>query len=402
MNAAATVALTVTGLAAVYGVALRTVSRAAASWTAVAMLFATSLWPTLLSGSPTGLVAAASFALASAALALGWLAKSRPPRGIAMALWLAALALPLVSEGYRPEPDFSAVSDALFSSPRGLFFWSPVLWAGVVGLIRLATRDRVRGAWAGAGLIAAALVAAGPGPLGPVAGGRFHAALPLLGIGLAHALAWAREIVEDRPAVPLAMGAAALTVWNFLFMEQYRTDRIPRDLPVRFADVSETNAAILAKAVGSPAAWPANWLFAWRHSVTPAKYDVVVGLGPWAPGFVPIDDTRVDPGLLAEGWKGRARCGEGPCRRVAGSARMLMPLGAGVPRPTSVRVTGPASITIAVNGARPALHAIGATAMDVPLPGPAWREGVNVIAFRSAPPEGAAVLGLSFGTTGER
>lgn len=402
MSAAATVALTVAGLVAVYAVARRIVSGAVASWTVVAMLLATSLWQTLLSGSRTSLVAAASFALASAALALGWLTKGPAPRGIAAGLWLAALALPLVSEGHLPEPTVRAVSDALFSSPRGIFFWSPLLWAGVLGLIRLATRDRARAAWAGAGLIVAALAAAGPGPLGPMAGGRFHAALPLLGVGLAHALAWVRDIAERRPAVPLAAGAAALTIWNFLFMEQYRTDRIPRDLPVRFADVSETNAAILANAVGSPTSWPANWVFAWRHRVTPAKYDVVVGLGPWAAGFVPIDDTRLDPGLLAEGWRGRARCAEVSCRRVAGSARILMPLGAGDPGPSSVRVIGPASIAIAVNGARPTVHAVGATATDVPLPRAAWREGVNEIALWSGPPEGAAVLGLSFGTTGER
>ena len=50
----------------------------------------------------------------------------------------------------------------------------------------------------------------------------------------------------------MAMFAAAgvvLTVWNGLFMEQYRSNRIPRDLPVAFSQVAETNAEILSRAV---------------------------------------------------------------------------------------------------------------------------------------------------------
>jgi hypothetical protein len=221
---------------------------------------------------------------------------------------------------------------------------------------------------------------------------------------MAHALEWLREAVERRPGIPLVVMGAALTVWNFLFMEQYRTDRIPRDLPVDLAAVSETNAAILARAVGSPTAWPANWIFAWRYRVTPAKYDVVVGQAPWAVGFVSIDDPRVDPGLLAEGWGSRMRCDGAPCRRVAGGARLLVPVSTGSATPAAVRVKGPGSVSIAVNDARPVVHVVGGAVTDLPVQAAAagWREGVNEIALWSAEPEGAAVLGLSFASSGGR
>lgn len=400
---AAILALTAVGLLTVQSVARKAVGAAVAWWTVAALLFATSLWPTLLSGSRVGVVAATTFALASMAVRLGSSAHGLLPRLGAAAVWLSALALPHVVAGHVPAPTPIALGEALFSSPKGLFFWSPILWLGVFGWVRIATEDGVRGAWAAGALAFTTLTAAGPGAAGPMAGGRLHAALPILALGLARAFAWIRDVVERHPAAPLAVAGGALTVWNFLFMEQYRTDRIPRDLPVSFADVSEGNAALLARAVGSPNAWPVNWLFAWRHRVTPAKYDVVVGQGPWPAGFVAIDDPRLDPAVLADGWGGRERCDGVPCRRIAGVARMLVSLTPGSSAPSAVRVSGSGVVSIGVNGGRPMVRSLGPAATDLPLQGAAvWREGVNEITLWSALPEGAAALGLSFGPAGER
>ncbi len=400
---AATALALALGLAMVYRSARTVAAPGVAALAVAALLFATALWRTLLDGSPTAFANAASFAVAGASLWLGW----RPKVGLrqvggAAALWLGATTIPYAVGGALPRPCFATLGETFFASSRGLFFWSPLLWVGVFGLALLARTDRPRATTALLALALTGLLASGPGGDGPSAAGRFHPALPLLGLGLAVGLAATRDAFARRPAIPLVAAGATLTVWNLLFMEQYRTDQIPRDLPVSFARVTGTNAAILARLVGSPPAWPANWLFAWQHDITPAKYDVVVGQGPWSTGFLAIDDSRVDPQLLAEGWGVRTSCGSQPCRRVFGSARMLLPLGAQGPVPTTLRLAGPANVLVRVNDTRIVSGSVGLGVIDLPLPkGPgAWRHGVNEITITGAPEGAAGVLGLSLGGAG--
>ena len=42
----------------------------------------------------------------------------------------------------------------------------------------------------------------------------------------------------------------------------------------------ENAAATVSATVGSPTAWPANWIFAARHGVAAARYDLLAGVGP--------------------------------------------------------------------------------------------------------------------------
>lgn len=391
---AATIAI---GLGAVYVSARRITTPVMAAWTVAALLFATALWPTLLSSSPAAFGAAVSFAAAAVAV---WLVRKPMGgplvRGGAAALWLGALAVPYAMAGALPHPSLAGFGDALFSSSHGLLFWSPLLWLGVFGLARLARAESGRGPVMGVGVLVAGLLASGRGGNGPVAGGRFHPALPLLGLGVAVGLESLRDAIERRPALPLVAAGAALTVWNFLFMEQYRTGLIPRDLPVSFAEVTEKNAAVFSRAFGSPTAWPVNWLFAWRHEVTPAKYDVVVGQGPWSKGFLAIDDPRVDPHLLAEGWDVRTSCGAIPCRHVLGSARILLPLSSSGPFPTALRVAGPAGVMVRLNRQPLISDTLGAVVVDLSLPKApgTWVDGVNEITITSVPADAVAVLGL--------
>jgi hypothetical protein len=398
MWTATAAALLAVGLAAVHRVARKAAPPSVAPWAVAALFLATSLWRTLLATSPAALAGAVSFAAAAVSLWLWW----RPEPGMlrrvgAAALWLGALATPYAVEGVGPRPSAASFHEALFASSHGLLFWSPVLWVAVLGLGRLLGSSGAKALVATGALLVVVLAATGPGGEGPLAGGRLHAALPILGVGLACGLAALRDAIERRPALPLVAAGGALVLWNFLFMEQYRTDRIPRDLPVSLADVTETNAAMLARLVGSPTAWPANWLFAWRHGVSPAKYDVVVGQGPWPAGFLSITDERVDPHLLAEGWRGRALCGDAPCRGVMEAARILLPLGPRGPFPTAIRLAGPGAAWVRVNGGPPLPRPPGAQIVDVALPrGPAaWRRGVNEITITAVPPGSASVLGLT-------
>jgi hypothetical protein len=68
-----------------------------------------------------------------------------------------------------------------------------------------------------------------------------------------------------------------LTLWNGLFMEQYRRNLIPRDDVVSFARVAENTAGLVTDLVGTPLAWPANWIFAARHEAPLASHDVASG-----------------------------------------------------------------------------------------------------------------------------
>src|SRR4029079_16028715 len=69
----------------------------------------------------------------------------------------------------------------------------------------------------------------------------------------------------------------ALVGWNLAFMEQYASGMIPRDFPVSFAEVDGHTAALGAGRLGAPTSWPANWVFALRHGVGPARFDLVEG-----------------------------------------------------------------------------------------------------------------------------
>lgn len=391
--------LTVLGLALVHRIVRETAPAAAAAWAVVALALATNLWPTLTEGSREALAGAFSFAAASVALFLWWgRRRGDAVRSLASAAaGLLAVVMPYAQAGERPAVALTELGQALFAPTHGLLSWSPILWGGVAGTASLVASHRWR---AGVAALAAAVTlvaAAGAESVGPLAGARFHATLPVFGVGLGRSLAWLQAAISRRPALPLAAGAAALTLWNALFMEQYRTNRIPRDLPVRFADVTRNNAAILAQAVGSPNAWPVNWLFAWRYGVSPAKYDVVVGQARWPRAFVAINDPRLDPHLLAEGWGPRTLCNALPCRGVAGSARILLALDAVEVAPTALRVAGPATVLVAVNRVSFLTRAsTGVTELSLPQAA-AWRRGVNELQLTSEPGARLRVLGLRFG-----
>lgn len=239
------------------------------------------------------------------------------------------------------------------------------------------------------------------GARAPVAGGRLYAALPILGLGLLASLERLRTTVAGRPWIPPALAGSALILWNFLFMEQYRTGRIPRDLTVSLAQVTEGSAAIVARNVGAPPSWPANWFFAWRHRVTPAQYDGVAGRSLLAPDLereaFAIDDPRVDPSLLAEGWGRKASCGGIPCRSVVAGARIFVPLDRTRPLALAVTAGGPGTLGIEINslavGEVPLAEALARH--EVRGGAGLWRRGVNEVRLSYAGAGEARVAGFS-------
>jgi hypothetical protein len=258
--------------------------------------------------------------------------------------------------------------ETFFSSRHGLLFWTPVLWGGFLGLLAvLRSKPRL-----GLALLAPVLVMSYVNACsgdwwagGSFSNRRFDSLLPFLGVGLAATLSWLWQMASQRPGRVLATAAAIVMLWNFLFMELYRRPLIPRDDTVSFARVAGHNAGLLTEWVGSPVAWPANWLFALRNDLPAAQYDLLVGkylfyrqnnLG----GVIDIGaSSELDAALLADGWGVRRPCGDGyRCRDVLGRARLFAPLDQPSDLRLEVRALGVGRLRVLVNG-----HPLG----DLPL-----------------------------------
>ena len=280
--------------------------------------------------------------------------------------------------------------ETFFSSRHGLLYWTPVLWAGILGYLPLLRRQ---GRLYGLLLATVAVMSyvnacsedwwAG----GSYSNRRFDSVLPMLAVGLAATLVALRGLAARRPGLILATAGGLLCLWNVLFMEQYRRNLVPRDDTVAFPRVVENSAGLLADALGSPPAWPANWIFALQHRLPPERYDLMVGrylflrqnnLG----GVIDVGDPRADD-LLAEGWSVRVPCGDAVCRRVEGRARLFAPLDAAEDLDLIVRAAGAGTLRLEVEGAPAAELPLTPDLAEsrVRVPRERWRAGLNEIAL---------------------
>lgn len=255
--------------------------------------------------------------------------------------------------------DHPYLLQTFFSSRHGLLYWTPLLWAGFLGYVLLLRRDRFVALATGVPLALMSYVNVCSGDWwagGSFSNRRFDSVLPFLALGMAMVFEWLARHVARRPLVPLGAAALALTLWNGLFMEQYRRNLIPRDDTVSFAGVAENNATLLSGFVGTPVAWPANIVFSLQHRAPITKYDLAVGqylfyrqnnLG----GVIDLGNERGDPGLLLEGWARPIACGgDARCRTIEGAARLLVPLDVPEDLVATVRARGPGSLAFQVNG----------------------------------------------------
>lgn len=379
--------LVAVGAALLWPVLLARHGRGIALSALLALVFGTVAYGLARSPSWEG---AAAFAAVSALVRLAWGradAEDARLRIPLRTLWILALAAAVAACWARDAGVFD-VLDGLFSSWRGLLFWSPVLWLGFVGAFRAR-----RGAAAALGpiLLLTAAVAAVGTDFGPYRGARFAPILPLLALGLARAFDGIRSFALHHPLVPVAAGIAALAGWNALLMAQYRDGRIPRDDTVSFPRVARNAAVMVSSAAGTPTAWPANWLFAARHRVSAARYDVLSGVDLFGPrglgGVIDIGHLPTDEALLQRGWSVRHPCGIGICRAVEGTAELLAPIGDPVEVHLVVSAAGGGALTVALNGTR----VLEAPLTDdvrphvVRLPRGRFRRGLNAFVFTVAP-----------------
>jgi hypothetical protein len=341
-------ALLVAAGAAVLWPALAPFGRGVGAAALIALLFATPAY---------GVARGGDWRLAAAFVAGAVLVRAglATPDGSSRRRWLwragAAAATFVAVPAMRARgAGLEDIADGLFSSANGLFFWSPAAWLGIAGLVGLGRRIPSR-ALAPA-LLWAVAVAADPGS---VRGGRFAPVLPLLGLGIGWTLAALRDACARRPTLPIAAGVAAFSAWNFLLMAQYGGGGVPRDDTVAFERVVRNAAASVSAAAGTPTAWPANWVYAARNGVPPARYDVLAGMdlfdGPLGlGGVIDVGDARTDAALLDGAWSVRHPCGAAVCRAVEAAATLRAPLRR--PRDLDLAVTaaGTGTLTVAVNG----------------------------------------------------
>ena len=345
-RAAFPLALVIAGAALLWP-ALQGGGRGVAAAALVLLVYATPAYGVALDG---GGLAAGAF-LAGSALARAALSAGAEAAPRLRALWragallaLGAGALVLARSGEGP----ARVMDGLFGSRDGLLFWAPALWIGILGLAARVLPSRALPL----ALLLAIAAAADPGP---VRAARVAPLLPLVAVGFARALAALADASARRPLVPLAAGLAAAALWNALLMAQYRDGGVPRDDTVAFARVAGNAAASVSRAAGSPNAWPANWLYAARHRVAPARYDLLAGVDAFEGrhalgGVIDVGDLDAEAALLDGGWSVRHPCGAGVCRAVEGVAALRVPLRRAEDLDLAVVAAGSGTLTVAVNG----------------------------------------------------
>ncbi len=363
----------------------------------------TAFWITILTtfGTPAfPLVAHEPDLRRSLALLLGALAVAVAPRsgawsqartGAAVVLALAGLAC---GGSFDGGPATFDVARALFGSRQGLLFWTPLLWAGFAGLAMDLRRERRLGSpLAGIGLMPLLFA-----PFYPDGGSaRWDAVLPALALGFAvvweRLSAWSRT----RPSVLVAAVVVLLGVPNLLFMEQYR-DAPRRDDTVRFPDVAEENARRLADAVGSPVAWPANWIWSASTGLPAARWDRLSGvrLDPRRGVRIDIGDLEQDATFLLSGWSVRHACGPEVCREVEGRAEMAFPLDTPMDAELRLLAVGTGALRVSVNGDAPETLTLDGEAFVRALGRRSLHRGINRVVLEGSGGR-ALVDGLEIG-----
>jgi hypothetical protein len=321
-------------------------------------------------------------------------AKSRRVRW-GMAATLAILpTVYLAAVGWPPRASVDNLLTGLLGS-TGLLYQSPLLWTGLLGLIGL-RREKPD-------LVLLCLAAIGPGLLAlsidaDQGSGALQTAtwLPFFAPGTAHCLERIRGLAARKPEMALVGLGLLLILWNGLFAEQYRRRDLPSDDTVSFAQVTSGSVGLVSRFVGTPWAWPANWIFAARFGTSPDRWDAAAGRNLFVSpdtraSTIEIGDDSAfsaDRALLLDGFGVTRTCANGACRDLDGVGRILLPLG----RPTGkdvvirVRARGEGDLRISLNDSATVVSRLEAQLTDSTLQVPArlLRPGLNLLTLAVA------------------
>jgi hypothetical protein len=291
--------------------------------------------------------------------------------------------------------DHPFVLQTLFSSRHGLLSWTPVFWAGYLGYLWLA-RARATLFWPLVPpLVAMTYVNMCSGDWwagGSFSNRRFDSLLPLLALGLAGSLEWARRALVRHPQAAVCALLVPAITWNLGAVTQVARGEADAGRAA-FPRLVGGTARLIADVAGSPPTWPASWIFAWREGRPARQYDRAVGrylfyrqnnLGGR------IDVGRADDeALLAEGWGRRVEIAGRSCRPATGPARVLAPLD--VPEDLALTLTAvspeaPEEVEVRVNGQEAGAILVGGrwTEGRLTLPARLWRRELNDVVVAPA------------------
>jgi hypothetical protein len=307
---------------------------------------------------------------------------------------------PAQVEPLRPTTPFFVVT--LFSTRGGLFPWSPVAYASVVGLFFCARARRTTLALLAVFALEIYVVSSA----WVVTGGYGYGARRLsLGIGLL----WARAAAAQSPWPRRIVAAfvALCVVLNFAAMELLRAKKIPssgahaRSAERFLADCGMSRLGRWFGVIGYPFVQPAGWLFALAHHVPASTFENVVGNwfldrdGQWLQ--VQSRGTAFDE--IGRGYVvgGLAFAPPKTSGRVTGPVRLLLPMFAAEPIvvhlagqiPAGARSAAWNGVTVAVTDE--------AKGVRLTVPAGVVRAGTNELALTL--PSGATIDRIDFEST---
>jgi hypothetical protein len=291
----------------------------------------------------------------------------------------AAVGSLFLSDWSRPH-----VEEVLFSSNGGLFAWTPLALLGVAGLVAHARRDRRTALplLASLGLGILLLASNREWWAGWSFGSRrLTEAYPILALGLCAAGA----ALLRRPAVLAGAGLAALVGLNVAWSRRVRTGEIPQGDARSFAAAAGHAVGDLYETLGHPFSWPAPWLFAWRHDVSPGRFDTLFGRVPRPSWSVRIGWAE-DAAVLGRGWSPPAEeAGVGPFRWAIGPDSTLL-----------VTLTAPETRVLVFSAAATRSPSEASQAVDLRVNGHLVRR----LELRPSPGKHVAVVPAAFWVTG--
>jgi hypothetical protein len=222
--------------------------------------------------------------------------------------------------------------DTLWSSRDGLLATSPILYLALLGLLPFVrSRPRVGVPM----LLALAAMVYFNASIqdwwgGDAFGGRrFDGTLPLLAIGTAAFIRFARQTVERRPGLVVAAVLGALVLWNVTFMKAALSGIVQPGGPVEFGSLAAYQAQTVHAWFGHPFAYPVTLVYAARNGVSPAHAEVLRAkrfladpLRPWAT----IHAGDSDRAFLGRGWYDAERDGDTTYRWAQPEADLVVPL----------------------------------------------------------------------------
>lgn len=284
------------------------------------------------------------------------------------------------------------LTDILWSSRNGLFSWSPMLYAGAVGLLIVAWRMPA------IGIPLIAVVATmtyfnasiqdwwGSDGFG---GRRFDGTIPVFALGVAAVARALADVVARYPLATVSAGGVLLILWNLTLMNVAQGGHFRLGAAVSFGEMSAHQSRAFHGWFGNPFTYPASLLFALRNDVPVGAYDLLSAnrfLGDPLQPYGRIDIGARDEYLIGGGWHDAERAGDITFRWAATPADVLIPLDHAAPLRLQIRAQAfnfagapPQILTVSVNGTRAQDVEVPPdwTTIALELDASYWRSGVN-------------------------